>query len=158
MNSAADRTLAPVFRRLDNIVARGVLRGTVDEKGVQTMQASLLEGETADELDRVQTYGISSHPPTGGDAVILFVQGNRDDGIVISVNDRESRPKDLKAGEVILYNDKGVSVLLNEEGDLVVKAERHITVEAKEDITIKAKTITLEGEDKITIKAPEVEI
>jgi phage baseplate assembly protein V len=155
---STDRILAPVFRRLDMMISRGVLRATSDKGGVQSMQLGLLEGEVADKVERIQTYGLSTVPPNDGDALVCFVSGNRDHGVVLAVNDRASRPKEQRVGEVCLYNDKSVSLSLTADGDLVVKAERHITIEAKEDITIKAKNITIEGEEKITLKAPEVEI
>ena len=156
---SADRILAPVFRRLDMMLSRGVLRGTTDDEGIQRMQLGLLEDETADRVERIQTYGLSAVPPEGGDALVAFIQGNRDHGVVLAVNDRASRPKDLKSGEVCLYSEHGVTLLLNEDGDLVIKTARHLTVEVEEDITVKAKkTITIEADEKITLKAPEVEI
>src|ERR1700739_272294 len=99
---SSDRILAPLLRRLDMMISRGVLRATSDGEGVQTMQVGLLEDEVADSVERFQTYGLSSVPPNGGDALVCFVQGNRDHGVVLSVNDRGSRPRGLNAGEVIL--------------------------------------------------------
>ena len=47
---SADRILAPIMRRLDRMVARGVLRGTADENGIHTMQLGLREDEVADQV------------------------------------------------------------------------------------------------------------
>jgi phage baseplate assembly protein V len=150
MQSGAERILAPILRRLDMMLARGVLRGTSDENGIQTMQMGLLEDETADQVERFQTYGLSAVPPNGGDALVAFLQGNRDHGVVLAVNDRGSRPKGLKGGEVCLYNNAGVTALLNADGDLVIRTRRHVIIEAEDEITIKAQ--------KLTIEVPEIAI
>ncbi len=155
---SSDRILAPLLRRLDMMISRGVLRATSDGEGVQTMQVGLLEDEVADSVERFQTYGLSSVPPNGGDALVCFVQGNRDHGVVLSVNDRGSRPRSLKGGEVILYNNQDVTVLLNADGDLVARAKRNITVETEEEITITAKKLTITIEDEIAIEAPTIRI
>jgi phage baseplate assembly protein V len=147
---SSDRILAPLLRRLDMMISRGVLRATSDGEGVQTMQIGLLEDEVADQVERFQTYGLSSVPPNGGDALVCFVQGNRDHGVVLSVNDRGSRPRGLNAGEVILYNDHNVSLRLTNEGKLLIDAE--------EEITIKAKKLTIAIEDEISIEAPTIKI
>jgi phage baseplate assembly protein V len=155
---SADRILAPILHRIDMMISRGVLRATSDRGGVQTMQLGLLEGEVADDVERFQSYGVSSVPPNGGDALVAFISGNRDHGVVLAVNDRGSRPKDQKAGEVILYNDKDVRVALTTDGDLVIGTKRHITLECEEDITIKSKTMAIEVEETISIKAKALEI
>ena len=147
---SSDRILAPLLRRLDMMISRGVLRATSDGEGVQTMQIGLLEDEVADQVERFQTYGLSSVPPNGGDALVCFVQGNRDHGVVLSVNDRGSRPRGLNAGEVILYNDHNVSLRLTNEGKLLIDAE--------EEITIKAKKLIIAIEDEISIEAPTIKI
>ena len=138
------------MRRLDMMLSRGVLRATTDDESIQRMQLGLLDEETADRVERIQTYGLSSVPPPGGDALVAFIQGNRDHGVVLAVNDRGSRPKGLKGGEVCLYNDQAVTVCLTADGDLVIRAKRNITLETDEEITIKAQ--------KLTIEVPEIAI
>jgi phage baseplate assembly protein V len=145
-----DREMAPILRRIDMMLSRGVLRATTDSEGVQTMQMTGLEGEVIDDVERFQSYGVSSVPPPGGDALIGFVSGNRDHGVVLAVNDRTSRPKGIGPGEVVLYNDQNVLLLLDKDGDLRIRARR-IVIEADETIDVKA------GE-KITLVAPEVNI
>jgi phage baseplate assembly protein V len=158
---SGDRLLAPVFRRLDMMISRGVLRATSDENGVQTMQLGLLEEEVADQVERIQSYGLSAVPHNGGDAVIAFMQGNRDHGAVLAVNDRASRPRNQKAGEVTLYNNKKVSLHLTEDGNLVITVdedEGKLTIKVKDEITIEAKKLTIKIEDEISIEAPAIKI
>jgi phage baseplate assembly protein V len=148
--SQFDRLIAPLVARLNMMIARGVLRGTSDANGIQTMQVSLMAGEVADSVERFQSYGVSAVPPPGGDALVAFVGGNRDHGVVVAVNDRTSRPKSLRGGEVELYNDQNVSVLLTGDGDLKIRARR-IEIVADE-------TIEMTAGESITLKAPAVDI
>lgn len=150
-----DRRLAPFIRRLNMMISRGALEGTSDDGDIQTMQVALLADETADDVERIQTYGLSTNPPAGGDALVAFVGGNRDHGVVLAVNDRGSRPKGLKSGEVVLYNDQDVRVSLTTDGDLKIATKRHVEIEATEEITIKAKTMAIEVEEALTIIAPD---
>jgi phage baseplate assembly protein V len=158
---SGDRLLAPVFRRLDMMFSRGVLRATVDENGVQTMQVGLLEDEVADEVERVQSYGLSAVPPNGGDAVVAFISGNRDHGMVLAVNDRESRPREQKGGEVTVYNNKKASIKLDEDGNIVITVgqdDGKMTIKVDDEISIEAKKLTIKIEDEITIECPTIKI
>jgi phage baseplate assembly protein V len=137
--SQLDRQLAPIIRRINMALARGELLAVADGGGVQTMQVGLLHGETADGVERFQSYGVSSVPPAGGDALVAFLGGNRDHGVVVAVNDRGSRPTGLASGEVVLYNDQNVSLRLTAEGDLVIRARR-VIIEAEESIEATAGT------------------
>jgi phage baseplate assembly protein V len=151
MTYAGNRELAAIMNRLNMMLARGVLVATTDTEGIQTMQMALLEGELADDVERFQSYGISAVPPAGGDALIAFIAGNRDHAVCLAVNDRTSRPKGQKDGEVMLYNDKECFVSLTTEGDVVVKGARNLTIEGVETVEIKAG-------QRITLTAPAVEI
>jgi phage baseplate assembly protein V len=158
---SGDRLLAPVFRRLDMMISRGVLRATSDENGVQTMQLGLLEDEVADGVERIQSYGVSAVPPNGGDALVTFISGNRDHGMVLAVNDRASRPREQKPGEVTLYNDKKASIKLDEDGNVVITVDQDggkLTIKVNDEITIAAKKLTIKIEDEISIECPTINI
>lgn len=144
--SRADREVAQLERRLDMMVARGVLAGTTDSAGIQTMQASLLRGETADGLQRFQSYGVSSMPPPGSDVLAVFISGNRDHGVIVAVNDRATRPKGLRQGETVLYSSSDCTVLLNADNDVLIRARR-VIIEAEE-------TVEIDAPQQVTIRTP----
>jgi phage baseplate assembly protein V len=52
--------------------------------------------------------------------VVLFAGGRRDHGLVVAVDDRRYRKKDLEAGEVALYHKDGASILLKADGSIEV--------------------------------------
>lgn len=90
--------------------ARGVLRGVTDTAGRQVVQIELLKGELRSGIERMQNYGFTCHP-LGGDVAVAFLGGNREQGIVLAVDDRRYRLS-LQPGEVALYDDLGNKVEL----------------------------------------------
>jgi phage baseplate assembly protein V len=109
---ALSRLLAPLARRLDNMVARAVVHLVKDSTKIQLVQLGVLDGETREGCERFQGYGFTSVPLEGAEAVVLFVGGRRDHGLVVAIDDRRYRKKDLEPGEVALYHKDGSFVLL----------------------------------------------
>ena len=110
------RLLDPIYRRIMLMVGRGTLSLTDDGRGTQRMQVALLDGETRDVADRIQQYGITSHPPAGSHVVVLNVGGQRDHPIIIGADDPAARPTALAAGEVMLWSGHGQRIHLREDG------------------------------------------
>lgn len=112
--AAVNALLAPLRRRIDNMVARAVVTLVADGAKLQTLQLSVLEGETRESCEHFQPYGLTSVPLAGAEAVALFVQGLREHPLVVVVDDRRYRKKPLQAGEVALYNNQGIYLLLKQ--------------------------------------------
>ena len=107
-----NRMLAPLRNRIAHLVARAVVRIVTDGGQLQTLQIDALDGETREGVERMQSYGFTSVPLDGAEAVVLFVGGRRDHGLAVAVDDRRYRPTGLQAGEVCIYNKDGPAVLL----------------------------------------------
>jgi phage baseplate assembly protein V len=132
--------LGDLGNRVMMMIARGVLRGVTDSSSRQTLQVELLKGEIRDGIERMQNYGFTSHP-TGGDVAVMFLGGNREQGIVVAVDDRRYRLTTLQAGEVAIYDDLGNKVELLR--DMVkVTAVQHLQAEAPTTEIVSAVTIT----------------
>lgn len=103
-----------VIREMGNRVmmmfGRGVLRGVTDTGPRQQVQVELLKDELRDGLEHMQNYGFTSHP-LGGDVAVAFLGGNREQGIVLVVDDRRYRLA-LLPGEVAIYDDQGNKIEL----------------------------------------------
>ncbi len=112
--------MRPIMNQLANMVARAVVSGTTDGGNMQTLQLSVLETETIDGAERFQQYGLSSVPLAGAEAVVIFPGGDHAHPLVIAVDDRRHRPTGLKDGEVALYNDAAVKILLTEDGNCTI--------------------------------------
>lgn len=131
--------------RVMMMVARGVLRGVTDSTKRQQLQAELLKGEVRDGIERMQNYGFTSHP-TGGDVAVVFVGGNREQGIALVVDDRRYRLS-MQAGEVAMYDDLGNKIELLR--DMVkVTAVQHL--DASAPTTKIVSDVTIEGSLTVT--------
>lgn len=123
--------MSEAIRELGNRVrmmfSRGVLRAVTDSGPRQQVQVELLKDELRDGLEHMQNYGFTSHP-TGGDCAVAFNGGNREQGIVLVVDDRRYRIP-LHAGEVAIYDDLGNKVELLREM-VKVTAVQHVEVVA----------------------------
>lgn len=113
--------------RVMMMFARGVVRRVTDTNGRQQLQVELLKDELRDDIEHMQNYGFTSHAK-GGDVAVAFIGGNREQGIVLAVDDRRYRIA-LKAGEVAMYDDLGNKVELLREM-VKVTAVQHAEVEA----------------------------
>ncbi|MCO7576164.1 MULTISPECIES: phage baseplate assembly protein V [Pseudomonas chlororaphis group] len=113
--------------RVRMMFGRGVLRSVTDTGPRQQVQVELLKDELRDGLEHMQNYGFTSHP-TGGDCAVAFNGGNREQGIVLVIDDRRYRIP-LEAGEVAMYDDQGNKIELLR--DMVkITAVQHVEVTA----------------------------
>jgi phage gp45-like len=113
--------------RVMMMFGRGVLRGVNDSTGRQQLQVELLKNELRDGVEHMQNYGFTSHP-MGGDVAVAFIGGNREQGIVLVVDDRRYRIS-LEAGEVAMYDDLGNKVELLREM-VKITAVQHLEAQA----------------------------
>ena len=102
-------------RKIQLIVSRAVVNIVTDSLKQQNMQINLLDGETADDVERFQNYGHTSVPPAGSEAIVLSVGGKRQHLVAVVVDSKSSRLKDLKSGDSALYHLDGHYLLLTEE-------------------------------------------
>jgi len=98
--------IAPVKRRLQLLITRGVVKLINDSLKLQEMQVTGMFGEVLDGVERIQQYGFTAHPHPDADCLILNVGANRAHPIVIAVDDRRYRIQSLAEGEVAMYTDE----------------------------------------------------
>lgn len=102
-----DRLTQPLRRRLALMVSRAVVTLVNDTAKMQTLQLSILDGETLDGAEHFQQYGFTAVPHGGAEALVLSVGGHRAHSVVVCCGDRRYRLKGLKNGEVAIYTDEG---------------------------------------------------
>lgn len=115
--------LQALWRMVHGMAARCVLRLVNDGLMMQAVQVGLLADETADDIERVQNYGMTSVPLPGAEGVCLFLGGDRAHGVIIAMDDRRYRLKGLKGGEVALYTDEGDSIVLKRGHEIHVTTD-----------------------------------
>ena len=110
------KQIAPYARRLSNMMARGTVTLVNAATKLQSLQLRLLAGETKDQVEYLEPYGLTSNPNPGAECLALFLDGDRSHGVVVCVADRRYRLKNLASGEVALYDDQGQSIILLRKG------------------------------------------
>ena len=123
------------LQKIRLLVARGVLN-LLRTNGLPMMQISLLEGETREEVERVQNYGHSGHPPAGSTLVAVAVGGSRDHLIVVACEHPQYSP-DLKPGESAMYAQFGQLFKMDEQGNVTLKC-RDFSIEASGNVSTQA--------------------
>jgi len=110
------RLITALKNKIYLIVGRAILKAVNNGESTQKLQIVALNGETITDIERFQEYGFESYPFADAEVAALFLNGNRDNGIVICVHDKRYRPTDLAAGEVAVYHSESHRVILKAGG------------------------------------------
>jgi phage gp45-like len=122
--AALQHLLAPIHRRVINMIARGIVDLDDDLPATRRLQVKALKGEVRTQIEAWEAYGFASRAAIGADALLLFVGGAREHGIAL-VADRRVRLKGLAPGEVAVYNPHaGTTILMRADGTVVITAAR----------------------------------
>jgi phage baseplate assembly protein V len=118
-----------IARALWMLVCRGVVAAVNDGARMQALQLRLTADETKDGVERFQPFGLTAHPMSGAEAVVLFPGGRRDHALCVVVDDRRHRPTGLEPGETCLYNAHGITLTLKDDGTLTIVAPTKVRIE-----------------------------
>lgn len=119
--------------KLRLMVARGVVNLINDAGGLQQLQVEALDSEPLDGVERVQNFGMTSHPPRGSMPVLVAVAGSRDHMVAVAVDSEDHRPRGLQEGESAMYNAHGVKLLFDQDGNATLNCKNFI-INASEGI------------------------
>lgn len=106
-----------IKKRIMGMVARAVVDSVADSSGLQKIKT-----EIRSELERFQSYGLTSNPLPGAEMIVLSLGGESGHQIVIAIDDRRYRLTGLQSGEVALYTDEGDYVRLGRNGVMTLNA------------------------------------
>lgn len=106
--------------QVEGAVVRVVLSKLDTATGFSVTSADGRDDEEIDEAELLEPYGLTSAPPAGSEGIGLQVGGDPSHHVVINVGARSLRLKSLKTGEVALYSQHGQTIVLKENGDVVV--------------------------------------
>jgi phage baseplate assembly protein V len=133
--------VARIWRRMQLVVGRGRVTTSNDTKTAQMLQVRLGAMETRDATPRLAEFGFTSAPPIGADVIVVFVGGDRSNGVVIATGHQSSRPTGLQPGETMVYDLWGKSIHFTESGGIVIDAKNTaVTVNNATTVTINAST------------------
>ena len=108
-----------IANRIKSAVCKAIIESVSDGNEIQLVKIAGMDNDVQSGVERIQEYGITSNPPIGSEAVVLYVGGNKDHGIVVKTDSGEFRIQSLKSGEVCIYSQHGQKILLDENGDIV---------------------------------------
>ncbi|HVB67988.1 MAG TPA: phage baseplate assembly protein [Acetobacteraceae bacterium] len=110
-----------LLARLHGIVGNGLLNLVTDTAGVQTAQVQLSPNDIRDNVPVAYHFGFSAAPPAGSNAVVVSLGGEATTTIVIATGNAGSRPKNLTAGQVAVYDASGSILTLTGDGNATLK-------------------------------------
>ncbi|MBO9538769.1 phage baseplate assembly protein [Herbaspirillum sp.] len=106
-----------IWRRLQLIFAQG----TSIRTGRDSVQVSILTGETLKNIRRVEPYGFSYWPPEGGQNYLVFPGGDRSYGAALIIG-HKTYQVEIVQGEVAIHDDEGNWVHIKRGGVIETKA------------------------------------
>lgn len=142
-----------LWRRVLLLVGRGRTHVVDDGGNVQRLQVQLGADETKDAIPRVAEYGFQSNPPAGSDAVVLFVAGERTNGVVIATGNQTYRMTGLASGEVALSDNRGQRVYLSAAGIRIEGNNLPIVVHTNADATVNSANATVNASSNLKLNA-----
>lgn len=101
--------ISPLKKKISRIFAIGIVKIVNNSGLTQEIQSTFLSGEVISGIRRFQEYGFASFPYTDTENVTLFFNGNRDQGVMVCVHDRDKRPTDLVEGETATYGPNDIT-------------------------------------------------
>lgn len=130
-----------LIRKVFDLISRAVVLAKRPDRPMRTIQSEHLAGDIREDVEHFEPYGFTSEPHLGAEVLAASINGDRNHTIAIIVADRRYRIKNLKDGEVAMYDDLGKVVILK---------RNEVLVDAKDS------PVTVQSGSKVTIKAPEV--
>ena len=152
MLNIISRALGPIKKQLRLTTSRVTLNRT-DEKGLLISQVEGLEGETLENVERLENYGFAGRPPAGSEGVMLAVGGSRDHPVMVGLEHREHRPE-LADGESALYSMFKQLIHLDKEGNIVFTAPKGFIFKGESFTATLKENISMTGRS-LAITAPE---
>lgn len=122
------RITSSIRKKIFLVVGRGELKSVNNSKNTARCQGEFLKDELISDIEKMEDYGFTSNPEAGSQIVAIFVDGNREQGLVIRSHDRRYRPTDLQPGEVCMYHKSGSRVLMKADGSIEVDSTVGITL------------------------------
>lgn len=134
---------------------RGKLTRNNSGQPIQLAQVAGLADELLQNVELIQHYGFTSHPPAGTECVVLPIGGRSGHGIIVATEHGQYRLKQLQPGEMAIYTDEGDSIVLK-RGRTIEVTTHTFRVNASTAIEFNAPTITGNASTSLALNTPTV--
>lgn len=108
-------------------LARGVITKVKDGTKAQSVDVLGLHQEAFQDVEHVHPFGFFSVPQEGSEAILGFMNGNREHPVVLGVFDRRVRPKDHQPGDAGIHDSRG-QIMHFGQGGIAVASAKGLTV------------------------------
>ena len=126
-----------LWHRMRHVVRYGRVTASNDAGTVTILQVQMSVAELRDNTPMVPSYGMSFNPLPGAEVAMIFSGGDPSNGVVVAVNDQRYRPKNLKPGEVVFYDNLGRSVFFSKDDGIIVEGkDSNVLVKTTKAISI----------------------
>ena len=97
---------AVTLNRLNNMIRLGIVRYITNGQS-QKVQVVTAAGEVLNNVVFLEPYGLTAKPTGNSETLVFNVQGNANNRVILNIGNRRLRFKELKDGEVALYDNAG---------------------------------------------------
>jgi phage baseplate assembly protein V len=113
--------LRALANRVYLMIARATITSANDAPAMQEVDVRIGHDEAKTGVERFQNYGFTSVPlpGDGAEAIIVRISGSPSHPVVIAIDDRRYRPKNLQGGESALYDDQGQQIYISRAGIVI---------------------------------------
>lgn len=139
------KAVAPLARKVGNMLARGAVTLVNAAGKLQTLQVSLLADELKDTVDHLEPYGFTSNPPVGSEVLVCFIEGDRSHGVAIAAADRRYRVQNLQSGDVAIYDARGAVIKLTPTGIVITGGGHDININGASKVTVTGGDVVADG-------------
>lgn len=135
-----------VVNRLKSTLARGIIHLVQDEGGRQFCQVTVLSGEVKNRVERIQSFGFSSVPPSGTAAIIAFMGADRGKPVIIGDNDPAARFNGQAPGESAQYDAFDQHIVMRQDGSIEIQTGGNLIIKSAEKIRMETALLEVTGE------------
>ena len=134
------------------MVGRAIVRMIGDGASRQTAQLEVTKDELLDDVPRIQNYGLTGVPPIAGtDCVVLFLNGDRNEPIIVAMENRQFRVQGLESGEVAMYDDLGNVIKLGRDQVDVTAVTKLVGTAPTVEVTAATSATLASGSSSMTM-------
>lgn len=153
LENVLQRAMKPLRDRVLLLAGRAILTAVNDSENMQFVQLKALAGESLDKIRRFQEFGFTSNPPSGTEAIMISLGGNRENAVIIATDHRQYRFKPLQSGESAIYTDDGTYIVLKKAGEVEIKTATHVNIDVPDatftgNLLVKGNAV-IEGDETV---------
>lgn len=109
---------------LKRMITKALVSAIDDSTTMQLLKLKLDDSEVMEDVERIQNYGFTSHPPKNSEAVVGQVCGIKDLLVALVVDSAANRIKDLLEGETAFYSKFGQIIKHKADGTTEINADK----------------------------------